>query len=227
MNLIDLIRGIGTGYLVRLLQVAASVLVVPFLLQDDVLGIESYGRIFAIISTLSIVNLLTDGLRVSYSRSISQALSRSSADVARCVGAGLKVMAIIVIVVGVTLFATSGHFLDLLGIPGTPEWQAALAFAIVHVVVENALYVFQSYALARGRLDFVNQVLAFEVILRNVAMVVVFLVYEGSASGYMAIFSAGVVLRCVAFALFGLTRHREDFRGMWKAPMRSVFQRET
>lgn len=222
MNLVTLIRGILSGYALRLIQILASLLVVPFLLQDHILGIETYGRCVAITAALSFLNVVTDGLRVSYSRSIAKALSDSETRVADCVGSGLKVMVLFVALASAALLAGRSHLLSLLGVPVTDEWLAAIAFAIAFVLVENLLYVFESYVLARGRLDFVNQVLAAEVILRNLAYVVLFSHAGGSAVSYMGILSLGSVARCLVFTLYATRRHPNDFDGMWRAPMRGA-----
>jgi len=217
LNLIDLLRGVLTGYVVRFLQVLASLLVVPFLLRDDVLGIETYGRIFSILASLGLVNMLTDGLRVSYSRSIAQALDSPDERVAECVGSGIKAMMLLVASVGIILVWIRPAILGFLEIPVTRDWMTAIALAIAQTLIGNLLYIFQSYALARGRLDFVNQVSMVEVIARNAAIIGIFMFFEASATGYMAILTIGVLGRYLSFAVYGFLNHPEDFRGMFGA----------
>jgi O-antigen/teichoic acid export membrane protein len=219
LNLIDLLRGILAGYALKILQILASLLVIPFLLRDDVLGIEAYGRVFSVIASLALVNIVTDGLRVSYSRSIAQALSISREHVAECIGSGFKAMALVVAAIGIVLYAARLPVLELLGLPLTSDWKWVISIAITHVLAENLLYIFQSYALARGRLERVNHVLGLEVIVRSIALVVFFSIFRATPLGYMVIYSTVVIARCLSFAVDSILAHPEDFRGIFRAPV--------
>lgn len=220
MNLVDLMRGIASGYVVRLLQILATVLVIPFLLRQDVLGIENYGGCVSMIAAFGLISMVTDGLRVSYSRSIAQAISASPAAIAVSVGSGLKVMLLLLASLALALFAIRGWLLGILGLPATDEWRLALALAAAAALAENLFHLFQSYALARGRLDVVNGVVAGEVILRNMLFVGIFSSVVASPSIYMAIVAGAVLLRGFCFVGFALWRFPGDFKGLLAAPMK-------
>ena len=74
MKLKQLVAGVATGYVTKAVQFVASMALVPFLLRPEVLGVENYGRVFTLIAFMSFGTVLTAGIRLSFVRSISQAV---------------------------------------------------------------------------------------------------------------------------------------------------------
>ena len=51
-----------------LVVLVASLLLVPFFLQDSVLGLDGYGRAFTIVALVGFLPMLTEGLAYSFTR---------------------------------------------------------------------------------------------------------------------------------------------------------------
>lgn len=212
MNILDIARGMLFGYGVKIVQIAATLLVVPFILS--VLGIERYGHIFAILSALGILTLVSDGLKLSFARSISQSINGGPEATSQCVGAGLKAMLLLASIVGLTAFLFRTPLLEMLGVPLRGEYLNSVLLAAGIVSVENGLFSFHAYLTARGRLDFLNALTAAEVLIRNGSFVLVFLHQPARADTYFAIFFLWSTLRYLIMASYAISTWREDFRGL-------------
>ena len=217
MKVADIARGMITGYGLRLLQMVASLIVVPFLLRDDVLGIDNYGRIFSILGALSFVSLLTDGMKASFARSIAQSMSHEDISTGRRIGSAVKLMTTICVVLGVVLLTGHVWLLELLSIPVEADYRMGAALAICAVVFENLLFIFSSLLTARGRMDVLNAILGVEVIVRNGAFLVWFSIADASLTGYFTIFFAGIAARLIVLVAFSLSTWPRDFEGFWSS----------
>ncbi len=217
MNILDMVRGMLFGYGLKTIQIAATLLVVPYLLS--MLGIDRYGRIFAIVSAVGLLSLVSDGLKLSFSRSISRAIPRGPDATGRHLGAGLKAMLLvaIVFVAGATYFARP--MLDLLGVPWAPEYGNSVLLAAGIVALENGFFAFHAYLTARGRLDFLNAMAGVEVIARNAGFVLYFMSHPARADAYFAIWFASSAIRVAATAAYAIWNHPADFRAVLEGRM--------
>lgn len=218
MNLVDLMRGMFFGYGLKLLQIAATLVVVPFILDE--LGLDRYGRIFVVMSVLGVTTIATDGLKLSFARTISQSIADGPAATARFMGAGLKAMLLVTVGVAVAAMLVRVPALELLGVPVEPEYVVAWSLAGWVVVVDSGLFSFHAYLTARGRLDLINALTGVEVILRNLAFVIVFMNFPPDAGVYLAIFLTGSFLRYGAMIVYSIRRWPQDFSGMSEGRLR-------
>jgi O-antigen/teichoic acid export membrane protein len=206
----------AVGYGLRVVQIAATLIVVPFLLREDAIGIERYGQIFAILSALGVVSLILDGLKVSYSRSISASLAEGSAATSLFIGAGIKAMMGVSLAVAIAVLVWRRAFLGALGIPADADFLGAMWWAAAFVVFDNGLFSVHAHLTARGRLDLLNGLIAIEVVLRNLAFFAWFTARPATAAAYMAIFAGGLGLRYFIIVLFAVWHWPDDFRGWWR-----------
>lgn len=215
MRVVDIARGMLTGYGLRLLQIFATLLVVPYLLRDDMLGIDDYGRVYSILGALSLIALLTDGLKAAFARVISRSLSDDDASTGRVIGSAAKIMTAVCSIATIVLVVAHREFLELLAIPVEFDYRAGWILAVLAVVLENALFILTSLLTARGRMDVMNVVLAFEVIGRNAVFVGWFHHFGASLTAYFSIYLAGVAIRMIAVLVYATTAWRGDFQGFW------------
>jgi O-antigen/teichoic acid export membrane protein len=219
LKLQQIVSGIASGYVTKLAQLVVSLMLVPFFLRDDVLGLEGFGRTNTIIAVIAFLPLLTDGLASSFMRSVSRSLDRSedglrTSDV---LGAGFKILGSACGLAIGLLMALSPFVLSMVGLEPSRH-VAALALAGAAFWVENICIVARTPLVGRGQISVVNATCAAEVMLRAVAYLAVFTAWPATLVGYFAIQLAFVLLRTLVLLFFLATRWPDDLRGWWRAP---------
>jgi O-antigen/teichoic acid export membrane protein len=217
-----LVRGIAVGYVLKALQTAAAIGVIPFLLRDDVIGVARYGHAFTLMMATSVVNVVTDGFKVSLSRSISSALSESPSEAARFLGAGTRLLATISCSAAAALLLLCDPVLQMLGLPVDREYRFALAFTASMIVSGEAFAGFRSLLLAHGHLDFINFTHAVDVVGRCAFFLLYFSHFEGTVSVFLGAFAVGAAAKAIACALFAVHRYRVSLIGWTTAPARDA-----
>ncbi|MBK7949414.1 MAG: hypothetical protein IPK00_11910 [Deltaproteobacteria bacterium] len=121
MNLNQLASGVLSGYFSKALQLVASLVLVPFLLDPEVLGVEDYGRAFAIVGMTGIFSVAIVGIHFAAERSIAQAVGRGatagSIGVNMLLGSTTKVLSLISFVWVGALLLFDETALGWIGIP--------------------------------------------------------------------------------------------------------------
>lgn len=224
MRIRDVAGGIAAGYLARALQLMASIALVPFLVRDDILGLAGYGEVFTLLSFSAVLNLVTDGLRVSFARSISLAIVQGGRDVRDLLGSSLKLFVGVAAVFVATSALFSKPILDMVGIGVTQQMQQALVLACGVAVVETVPYGFESHVLARGRMVFLNSVRSIEVVVRTVLFFVVLSHLEASPRSYLVIMFVTIGARQAALAAYVRAGWPGDVRGWMRAPLHAAWQ---
>src|SRR5262245_58317993 len=117
MKLHQLVSGIASGYVTKGIQLVVSLIMVPFFLREEVLGLDGYGRAFTISALVGFLPLFTDGLSFALIRSVSRALDQSGGGaIAEVLGAGIKIMSASSGAVAGAMVALSAILLPLAGL---------------------------------------------------------------------------------------------------------------
>jgi len=215
MRVIDIVRGMLSGYGFKLVQILAVLFVVPFLLQDEIIGLDDYGRIFAILGLLSPLTLLTDGLKTSFSRSISRSLSDERWSTGQELGNAFALIASLSAILASIFFAFRIDLLGMIQVPIVRDYTLGFALAVAFVSIDSVFFILMTYLNAKGRADVVNSVMGIEVVGRNLAFVAWFATHGGSVSSYFMIFVFSASLRSLGLLAYALRRWPADFIGFW------------
>lgn len=219
MKLSELSAGIASGYFTKAVQFLATVGIVPFLLRDDVLGLDRYGAAFTLLGIVSVLSLLTSGLRMSFDRSIAHEIGSDGESVGEFVGCGTKILLGSGLLFAVIVLCLGSILLDVVGLNGTPDEQAALNWASLLVVAENGLYLARAPLLTRGDVLFVNFAGMAEVVLRTASMVFCFVNYDATLASYFSIQAFWTVARQLALFVRVVRKFPRDVRGSIRAPL--------
>jgi O-antigen/teichoic acid export membrane protein len=217
----QLLSGIASGYFTRGIQFVATILLVPFLLRDDVLGLDGYGNVFTMLGIIALFRFSVDGLRVSFTRDISMAMGeREGGSPGATLGTRIKIMFLICTAIVVAVWLAAPVILPIVGIAPDSYALGGLRFAALIFWAENALHLFRVPLIVRGSISFVNFCGAAEVTLRAVTYFLLFSVSEASLMKYFLIQAAFVLARNLAFVVHLAYFSRDDLRGFFRAPWR-------
>lgn len=222
MRVADIVRGLVSGYGLKVIQVVATLLVVPFLLQDEILGLAVYGYIFAILGSLAPVSLITDGLRSSFSRTIARSLGEGPGATGREIGCAVKTISLVSLVTAAALFPAREWLLALLAIPVEADYVDGMGWAIAYVTSENLFYVTMSHLNARGRMDAANTAQGLEAVIRNLLFVAWFPVFGGSVTAYFGIFVSLSAAKSIFLVVYSIRKWPHDFAGFSKGRLRDA-----
>jgi O-antigen/teichoic acid export membrane protein len=225
MNVKQIVTGVLSGYVTKAVSLLASILVVPFLLDPDVLGVEDYGRAFSILGVVSVVGLFCAGIHMSADRSIARAVGHSGVDgepsVSEVLGSTTKVLWLVNLLFAVPLVIFEEKVLSAVGIPLDPAYRWAVAAAVAISVSENAFYVFRAPLLARGEIAYVNLIGLLEVTGRTAMTFVLFSTVPATVAGLLGLQAFFTLARQIAF-LFRLKQ--SDFSSIATVPISSAME---
>lgn len=223
LKLHQLVSGIASGYVTKLVQLVVSLTLVPFFLREDVLGLDGYGRAFTIGALVGFLPLLTEGLAFSFIRSVSRSLDHPDDDPrpSEVLGAGLKILGSACAAAVASTLALSPIVLPLVGLDPSRDVVIALTLAGLLYWVENVFQLPRTPLMARGAITFVNGTGAAEVILRALAYLGIFTLWPATLAAYFAIQLVFTLLRGLAQLLYLVSHWPDDFRGWWRAPWAS------
>lgn len=223
MNINQIASGIVSSYLSKLVHLAASVAIVPFLLSSEVLGPENYGRAFSILGITSVLGIVCAGLHSSADRAIAQAIGNSTIGggptVGELMGSGTKVLTLVGLSVILPILLFAPYMLSFVGIPDDPQYRWTLQAAAAISLLDNALYLSRSPLLARGDLAFVNLIAVLEIVGRTAAIFVLFTVETASVAEFLGIQALSTLVRHVVLLL---RLERSDLAGSLRAPLSSA-----
>ena len=221
MNLNQLATGVLSGYVSKALQLGAALVLVPFLLDPDVLGVEDYGRAFAIVGMTGIFSIAVVGIHFSADRAIAQAVGRHAEQgglgINHLLGSTTKVLSLISLAYVGSLLIFDTTTLGWIGIPPDPQYRAALLAAGAISFLENALYLVRSPLIARGDIAYVNLVGMLELAARTAAVFVIFTHSKATVATFFTIQAVFTLGRQIAF---WARLDPSDRRGLMRAPMK-------
>lgn len=225
MKIRQIAAGIVSGYASKLVQLLASVAIVPFLLRSEVLGVEAYGRAFAILGATSLIGIATTGLHLSAERAISRAIGRGTGDsgptVGEMLGSGTKVLSLVSLAFVLPLLVFGDGVIRSLGLTPDADHRLGLLAAVSIALFENAFYLFRAPLLARGDIAYVNLVGLFEIVARTALIFVLFSSVRGTVATFLGIQAAFTLLRqLLLLARLG----RSDLTGFAGAPLASAME---
>jgi len=229
VKLKQLTAGIATGYVVKGVQFLAAMVLVPFLLRRDILGVEGYGRVFTLIAFMGAGTVVTMGVWLSFERSISKALGSdpdgTQGQVGSLIGSGTILLFSLCAMIGLPALIWETRLLELVRIPLESDYRVAFRLAIIWMTAENAFSLFRSTLTARGAISYINSVTMGEVLLRTAALFLLLPHMEAAFVGYFVLNLAFAALRLVGFVGWILTQAPTDLRGLTRLSVRDV--RET
>lgn len=195
-----LIQGAITGYVVRVLQIVVSLLVVPFLIQESVLGLDGYGQIFTLIAFVSILSLIMDGIKLSQARFIAQTIHEKPRLI-EMVGSSVRLVFILAVIIIAFVAVFEEGLLPFFGLGQSPGVEVSMYILLLIFLVETTFYFYEPLLHAAERSYFVNIISGIEVIGRNIAMVLYFI---WSEPGIVAYFFIQLVFTLFRLAVFHL-----------------------
>lgn len=219
MNLNQLATGLLSGYIFKAIQLAASIVLVPFLLDSDVLGVDDYGRAFAILGITGLFSIATVGLHYATDRAIAHAVAEErpgSPDVRDLVGSAIKVHSIVSLTCVVPFILFDTQVLTWIGIPADSSYRGAVFAAGVISLLENSLYPIRAPLIARGEIAFVNLIGMLELTGRTIAVFLVFTLSTGTIATLLGLQAVFTLAR--QFAYFARLR-RTDRQGILRVPL--------
>lgn len=202
MNLNQLATGVLSGYIFKAAQVAISLVIVPFLLAPDVLGVDDYGRTFAILGATGLFSIATIGLHNAADRAITRAVASArpgSTDVSELLGSAIKVHALVSLAWVVPFVVFDEWVLRSLGIPVEAGYSEAVWAAGAISLLECALYPVRSPLIARGDIAYANLITMLELLFRTASVFLVFSWVGGSVSSFLAIQAFFTLARQIAY----------------------------
>lgn len=219
MKIRDLLSGIASGYLTKAIQLVISLALVPFLLRDDVLGLEDFGRASAILAAVQLLTLCTDGMRLSFTRAVAQAVGQpgGAASPGAALGSGSKVLALTCAALAGAIGLAAGPVLRFLSIDASPDNVRALWLTAALFFAENSFNLLQVPLMTRGAISYVNYCLTAETLLRAGGLWLALTLRPHSLSLYFAVFLAAALARHAVFALRLLRSSPQDLRGAARA----------
>lgn len=226
MKLKQLTAGIATGYVVTAVQFLSAMVLVPFLLRRDILGVEGYGRAFTLIAFMGVGVVVTVGVRFSFALSISRALGSDSegtkGQVGSLIGSGTILLLLLCAAIGLPALVWETGLLRLVRLPLESDYRVAFRLTIVWMTVENALFLFRSTLTARGAIAYINYILMGEVLLRTAILFLLLPSMEAVFISYFAVHLAFAALRFAGFVGWSLIHAPVDFRGLTRVSVGDI-----
>jgi len=218
LKLRQIAGGVATGYFTKAIQFVTTMLLVPFLLRPDVLGVEEYGRAFTLIAFMGVCSFVTAGIRLSFLRSISQGIGEQIAgrdsDVGSLIGSGTAILTVICGALAFVGTAFEEPILSAVRFPSDPSYGTAWHLAMLWMFAENGLFLFRGPLMTRGAISYVNWVSATEVIARAGVLVWLLPGSDAPIVTYFVVNSVAALLRCAAFIGWSLGFEPSDLRGI-------------
>lgn len=223
MKIKEVVTGVVSGYASKAVQLLASIVVVPFLLDPTVLGIEDYGRAFSILAAVSVIGVACAGIHLSADRAIAQAVGRAPVDggrsVAELLGSATKVLWLVNLAFAVPFVLFRDGVLSAIGIPPDSRYSWAVAAAVAISLAENGLYLLRAPLIARGDIAYVNLIGMLEITARTAATFVLFSAVPATVVALLGLQVFFTILRQLAFLL---RLKRSDLAGFARAPISSA-----
>ena len=199
LKIANILKGILSGYLLKGVQLILSIVIVPFLLDPKVLGLESFGLAQALIAINGFFSIFTDGWRISQSREIARHIDSDPHSVSNVFGGCIKLSIIFSTIVLVSFIVFKSSILRLSNIH-------LVGFQSFSLILVGFIFFFdQSFAIneaaihAIGRTSTVNAILGIESLTRNVAMLVMFSFIKASIFMYILLFLIGIIFKHASY----------------------------
>jgi len=196
---------------------------VPFLLQDKILGLNGYGEIFTLIAILVLMSLILDGIKLSQSRFISKSLDTHE-HTSQVLGSSIKLVLFITSLIGsiISFFPTT--LTDLAGLPQRDDIIFSLYAICLIFILENTFYSFESILHALGRTYLINFISGIEVIGRNLVIVVYFIFFDVNILIWFIAQLSFVAMRIIIYFFVIFNIRRNLLKGFLTADIRSSFK---
>jgi len=219
----NLLKGAVSGYTVRLAQVIISLLMVPFLLQDKMLGLKGYGEVFTLIAILVLISLILDGIKLSQSRFIAKSLDTQEYT-SQILGGSIKLVLFITTSIASLISLYPEKLADLAGLSQRQDIIFSLYAICLIFIIENTFYSFESMLHALGRTFFINIIAGIEVIGRNLAIVTYFIFVDVNILVWFIAQLSFIIMR-VSIYFFIISNIRSNLlSGIFTANIRSSFK---
>jgi len=209
VNFRNVLYGLASGYVLKGIQFLISLLMIPFLLSDEILGVTGYGQVATLLAVNGLLLVVTDGVRVSQSRTIARSVDTDSQN-GKIVGSCAQIIAIVAAPISLSIILFSEYVSDLAGLPRTYEMDLSIKILGVIYLLENIFSVPTAALHAIGRTYMVNTIMFSEVILRSACLFLIFTFSRSSVLMYMQIYFSVLILKHFSF-LFMVKLYKPSF----------------
>ena len=215
-NFRNVLYGLASGYFLKGVQFLVSLLMIPFLLSDGMLGIAGFGQVATLLALYALLLIVTDGVRVSQTRTIARSID-TEAENGKIVGSCIQIIAIISLPISLILFSFPGVVSELAGLPSNPQMTLAVTITGIIYFVENVFSIVVSGLHAIRKTYLVNAVICGEVITRNATIFLIFIFFEASVIIYFEIFLIVMLLKFVVSLILSAIHRPSLFKGLTQA----------
>jgi O-antigen/teichoic acid export membrane protein len=215
-NFRNVFYGLASGYVLKGVQFLVSLLMIPFLLGDRVLGIAGYGQVATLLALNGLLLIITDGVRVSQSRTIARSIDTESEN-GKTVGSCAQIIAMISLPVALITILYPEFVSGLAGLPRNADMNLSVRIIGTIYLVENLFSVFVASLHAVGRTYIVNAVNFGEVIIRSAFIFAIFTISESSVLIYFKIFLSVLIIKYLIFLFIANRSQPYLFVGISKA----------
>lgn len=177
----ELIVGASSGYFLKILQTLCSLLILPFILSDDNLGLKHYGWLVSLLVIQAFMSMVLDGWRLNISKFIGENKGNISILLPRILI--LTFIQIVPLILLVVIF--SEELIEFLAVGA--EYSSAIYLITGIVLIEQLSFPFEAAHHAQLKTWRVNLISTLEVLVRTVSIFSIFIMYEASISTYLYI----------------------------------------
>jgi len=180
---------IGSGYILKAIQIICGLITVPILISKDGLGLAGYGQLVVALSWIALLSMFFDGFRLVASRQIGKNRENIFQETKRVLGYFL----LLSIILSLFISIIAEHILPFLGLDNQ---KVSLIYALlVFFVLEQLLYVTEQYFHSMLRTFIINSLNITESIFRLCAIILIFTDQKGNQLDYFYIFIGTYILK--------------------------------
>jgi O-antigen/teichoic acid export membrane protein len=212
---------IGSGYILKAIQIICGLITVPILISKDGLGLAGYGQLVVALSWIALLSMFFDGFRLVASRQIGKNRENIFQETKRVLGYFL----LLSIILSLFISIIAEHILPFLGLDNQ---KVSLIYALlVFFVLEQLLYVTEQYFHSMLRTFIINSLNITESIFRLCAIILIFTDQKGNQLDYFYIFIGTYILKFFFYLIIILLNKEKNIFPYRKQENFRLFMRES
>lgn len=215
----NIIRNVSSGYATKAVQFLVSIMLLPFLISKDNLGLSGWGVVSTLLAITAFFSILMDGWRLSIARAIGTYVSgRDKNNITTSILLSTLVMTLSIVLIAVVCLDELLRFSKL---DSLDSIEMIFFVLLTQFAVEQICYPAEVYLHAAESTWLVNACFALEVVLRAISILYVFTMGHVSIVNYFLVLCVFVTLRCGTIFLIAIYRVPSFSFG------RIIYQKET
>ena len=179
--------GASTAYVTKVVQMLVQFLIVPFLISEKQLGLAGYGSLFSILSLQFLLGMFTDGIRLSISKNVSQCVDDQVRQFQSLISATLFIGLSSAILLFIAL-SVKKSVISLFGLSYIADIEQLYFLTCLCFLIEQSFFPIETVLHSKGQTWIVNMSISGEVVIRTLAVFLVFIFYNGNIKNYIGIF---------------------------------------